>query len=154
MKKWYVYELVNLMGTVEYVGETIEPNKRLYNHKCNSGKFSNRNDIFMNIVKEFDNRKEAWYYQCELQNEYGLISDRDKNIKNNKLGFNKGGDSVKRSILCYSKCKSNFIGKFSSLTDAANKLKISVGNIGNVLSGRYKQTNGYYFEYKNKNSID
>ncbi len=153
MKKWYVYELVNLMGTVEYVGETINPKRRFYEHtktkpSPQTGKFYGRNDIFMNIVKEFDNKKEAWSYQCILQSQYGFKSERLQNIKNNKLHHLKGGETVKRSIICYSKCKNNLIGEYNSLTDAANELKISVGNIGNVLSGRYKQTNGYYFEYK------
>ena len=78
MKKWYVYEIVNLMGTVEYVGESIDLKKRWYNHKCINGKFHNRSDIFMNIVKEFNNKKDAFFYQCQLQSEYGLETDSNK----------------------------------------------------------------------------
>ncbi len=93
MKKWYVYELVNLMGTVEYVGETSNPTRRLNEHikyksngQCNRGKFLGRVDIFMNIVKEFNNRSEAWHYQCDLQLEYGLKSDKVNSSNAGKLG--------------------------------------------------------------------
>jgi len=153
MKKWYVYELVNLMGTIEYVGETMNPKRRFCDHKCLSGKFANRNDIFMNVVCEFNNRRDAWDYQCELQSEYGFESEHEMRIKYSKLGSSKGGDVVKRPISCYINSTKEFISDFNSLTDAANELKISVGNIGNVLSGRYKQTNGYYFKYKKQKTL-
>ena len=79
MEKRYVYELINLMGTVEYVGETKQPTKRYKEHvKWNRGKFYKRGDILMNIVKEFDNKIEAFHYQCNLQKEYGLITDKEK----------------------------------------------------------------------------
>jgi predicted GIY-YIG superfamily endonuclease len=86
MKKYYVYEIVNLMGTIEYVGETTMPKRRLWNHTSNgngsgSGRFNNRSDIFMNIVAEFDNRKDAFNYQCKLQYEYGFETDADKRQK-------------------------------------------------------------------------
>lgn len=77
MKK-YVYELVNLMGTVEHVGETFYPKKRLSDHCGKNGKFYQRQDISMHIVEEFDDIQKAWDYQCKLQEEYGLITDAQK----------------------------------------------------------------------------
>ena len=77
MKK-YVYELYNLLGTVEYVGETINPKDRFRKHtKSKAGKFYGRADIQMNVVKDFDNKKEAYSYQCKLQKHYGLKTDID-----------------------------------------------------------------------------
>ena len=70
MKKYYVYEIVNLMGTIEYVGESINAIERFKQHKL--GKFYKRPDVFLNIVAEFNNRKDAYEYQCELQKKYGL----------------------------------------------------------------------------------
>ena len=78
MKIWHVYELVNSNGIVEYVGETINPYKRWYNHKCKNGKFHNRNDIKMNTIKQFDNHNDAYVYQCVLQKQYGFITDSEK----------------------------------------------------------------------------
>ncbi len=92
----YVYEIINTLGTIEYVGETSNPKRRLYEHTkkkpltSGSGTFFGRNDIIMNIVKEFDNRKDAYDYQCKLQKEYGLISDFDvfnKNFNNRHKGY-------------------------------------------------------------------
>jgi predicted GIY-YIG superfamily endonuclease len=75
---WYVYELYNLTGTIEHVGETINTERRFNQHtKWKRGKFYGRTDISMNIVKEFDNLKEAWNYQCVLQKEYGLKTDSE-----------------------------------------------------------------------------
>ena len=92
----YVYEMINLLGTIEYVGETSNPKRRFKEHTKNRplrsglGKFFGRADIIMNIVKEFDNRKDAYQYQCKLQKEYGLISDAEvfnKNFSNGHKGY-------------------------------------------------------------------
>ena len=32
----------------------------------------------MNIVSEYETKKEAFDHQCELQKEYGLITDRER----------------------------------------------------------------------------
>ena len=76
--KYFVYEIVNTMGTIEYVGETYDIEQRFLNHISKSGKFYKRQDIIINIVAEFPTRKEAYAYQCKLQNEYGWESDLDK----------------------------------------------------------------------------
>jgi predicted GIY-YIG superfamily endonuclease len=83
MKTHYVYELYNLLGTIEYVGHTINAKSRLYSHTKakpgnGCGKFYGRTDISMNIVKGFDNRKDAFQYQCQLQEQYGLETDKYK----------------------------------------------------------------------------
>jgi predicted GIY-YIG superfamily endonuclease len=76
--KHFVYEIINTLGTIEYVGETANPENRMVHHIGLNGKFYGRNDIAMSIVAEFDNRKDAYAYQCKLQNEYGWESDLDK----------------------------------------------------------------------------
>jgi len=90
MKK-FVYELINLMGTIEYVGETKRPKERFIEHtKKLQGKFYNRLDLTMNIVAEFDNKKDAYNKQCELQKQYGLLTDeevRNKNFENRHNGY-------------------------------------------------------------------
>lgn len=91
MKKYYVYEIRNSLGIVEYVGETSNPKDRFSRHtnrrpcltkKGNVSKgvggFYARTDVYMHIVKEFDNRKDAYYYQCELQKKYGFKTDSEK----------------------------------------------------------------------------
>ena len=83
----YVYEIYDNYGSVVWVGETIRPNVRLYEHtKKTSGKFYGQN-VMMHIVAEFATKQEAFDYQCDLQEEYGLESDRQKsgfNSRNNR----------------------------------------------------------------------
>jgi len=93
METHYVYELFNLLGTVEYVGETNNTHKRFINHKCKNGKFHKRQDISMNIVTQFDTKKEAFLYQVELQKEYGLETDLDYCSKGGKASWLKNKDS-------------------------------------------------------------
>ena len=115
---YYIYEIVNLLGTVEYVGETNNPKLRFINHKCKNGLFYKRQDILMNVLNEtFETKKEAFYRQIELQKEYNIITDLDKcsaggkacnNIEKNKkhikkLGLKWGIISSKKIHTC-SKC--------------------------------------------------
>ena len=44
------------------------------------GKFYGRQDLSIYQVAEFNNRKEAWSYQIELQNSYGLKTDKEHSI--------------------------------------------------------------------------
>jgi hypothetical protein len=140
MKKYYVYEIVNLMGSVEYVGETSHPKQRLSNHKSKlrspgCGRFGNRFDIFMNIVKEFDNKVDAFNYQCDLQKQYGLKPDTER-IGNTKI-----------PIVAYDK-NGKFVGEYDSTTIAANILNVKQPAISYVINGKRKHAKGYTFKYK------
>ena len=108
MKKYYVYELINLYGSVEYVGETTRPYARFAEHtKYNKkSKVFGRSDVFMNIVKEFKDRKSAFAYQVELQKEYGHITDSEKLTR-------KHTDETKQKIAKQS--KGRWTGKTHSL---------------------------------------
>lgn len=86
MERIFVYELVNLMGTVEYVGVSKNPNRRFEEHtkqrpyqtsqngefKANYGKFYRRSDIILNVVTSFDNTTDAHKLEDELKMEYSL----------------------------------------------------------------------------------
>jgi predicted GIY-YIG superfamily endonuclease len=76
--KYFVYEIVNTMGTIEYVGETYDIEQRYLNHISKSGKFFGRHDINIYKVAEFNTKREAYMYQCKLQTEYGWESDLEK----------------------------------------------------------------------------
>ena len=135
-----MYEIINLMGTVEYVGETAYPTKRFANHKRKlrspgCGRFGNRSDVFMNIVKEFDNKIDAFEYQCQLQKEYGLKTDKER------IG------NIKIPIVAYDK-NGKFVAEFESTVIAANILNIKQPAISYVINGKRKHAKGYTFEYK------
>jgi len=81
MEKHYVYKLES--AVVEHIGHSKNPKFRYQQHikfKPNGsshGKFYGRNDLQLNIVKEFDTRREAYAYQCELQKKYGFATDTE-----------------------------------------------------------------------------
>ena len=76
--KHFVYELINSLGTIEYVGESCDTTRRFKEHIGKYGQFAGRQDLIINIVAEFNSKKESYAYQCKLQNEYGWESDLDK----------------------------------------------------------------------------
>lgn len=143
--KFYVYELVNSLGTIEYVGETTNIESRLKNHLSKSGKFYARTDITINVVSEFDNRKDAFNYQCELQKQYGFETDFEKNLR----GGSTGRDAHKKSILCFDFITNKFIKQYDAITDAAQELNIHSAQICRVLKGERNKCHGYRFEYVN-----
>jgi hypothetical protein len=142
MKKWYIYEFINLMGTIEYVGESSNPIDRTAGHKYKKGRFNKRNDIFVNILDiTFDSKKKAFDYQCKLQNEYGLLSDLDKYFLSRK--------DCSKAILAYDYKTKNYINEFCSISEASRQLNLkSIGNISLVLNGYRNHTGGYTFKYK------
>ena len=143
MKKVYVYTLVNNNGQVEYVGETIYPIKRMQQHKSKYGKFYNRNDIKMQIIKEFDSKTDAYYFQCELQKQYGFDSDYETHSANAmKSAYNR------TEINAFDYKTGKFIGYFKSQYSAAVKLKLHQPAISLVLKGKVNQTGGYIFKLK------
>lgn len=80
-RTWFLYELINTMGTVEWVGVTFQPAHRFYQHtqvKPNPkqtggyGKFYGRLDIHQHLVHEFTDRKEALRAEVRLKREYGM----------------------------------------------------------------------------------
>jgi predicted GIY-YIG superfamily endonuclease len=143
MKKWYVYELVNLMGTVEYVGETINPKNRLKVHKCNSkhygaGAFNKRADIFMNIVREFDSKKEAFDYQCDLQTHYGLLTDLDKKRNTGLSMFGENNGQSKLSNIEVEEIRKAYISrsKIYGIKPLSLKYNVSISTIHSVIHNK------------------
>jgi len=82
---YYLYELINLMGTVEYVGQSKRPKVRLRQHtkidpigdRNFHGRFYKRQDIFMNIVASYETKEEVLKEEWKLQEYWGLKKDSD-----------------------------------------------------------------------------
>ncbi len=81
MKTYKVYELINLYGTVEYVGVTsVGLDNRFQRHtrtrpsSTNSGygKFYGRQDLTIIEVAEFNTKKEAELYEGKLKLAYRM----------------------------------------------------------------------------------
>jgi predicted GIY-YIG superfamily endonuclease/RNA-binding protein YhbY len=83
-KTWYVYELIDVMGTVTYVGCSYRPHYRFKQHTlCKKGRgvgyFHGRLDLTLNIVQGYSTRKEALRAEGALKLEYGMAwTERDQ----------------------------------------------------------------------------
>ena len=81
MKTYYLYELINLYGTVEDVGYSSQPKNRMYQHtkvkpgphRSGSGRHYGRTDLTMIIVSEWSDRKDAARAETELKCYHGLM---------------------------------------------------------------------------------
>lgn len=139
-KKYYVYELINMTGTVEYVGESSQLQIRYNQHtKSKCGKFYNRQDIMMNIVTYFYSKKEAFDYQCQLQKEYGLITDTQKNGNANR--GKKFSDEIKLKMRLAKLGKKHSMESILNMSKPKSiqaKLNMSKAHIGEVRSTEYK----------------
>lgn len=149
IKKKYVYELINLMGTVEYVGETNRPKKRFYEHtqlkyKSDSGvgKFYGRQDLIMNIVDEFDDTKSCFRYETKLKIHYGLIPSEHINRRQN------GIKNCSKPVIV-TNIKTGEIKEFYGLQNACQNLGLNLGEAGRVARGGRPHHKGYYIKYKN-----
>jgi hypothetical protein len=93
------------MGTVEHVGETFRSlESRMYDHKKKphernrDGKFYGRQDVFIHLVAEFDNRPDALKLEDLLKQQYGL--KRDEHERNIKACLNGGKTAGSKEKLC------------------------------------------------------
>lgn len=82
---YYVYELINLYGTVEYVGYSSRPKVRFFQHtkrkpnpKYPHGRFYGRIDLFLHIVSEYSCKIEALEAEYELQKFWNLRADKER----------------------------------------------------------------------------
>jgi predicted GIY-YIG superfamily endonuclease len=175
MKQYYVYELINHYGTIEYVGETYRPKGRMYEHTKrkpdgNHGKFYGRQDLVMHIVAVFDNRKDARELEGKLKLDYGMEhTERTCGIKGGKISGKVTGkilgrknvesghlakirilaaEKSKRAILQYS-ISGDFIKEWDSAKNVQIELKtIYATNITRCCKSSGRTTGGYVWKYK------
>lgn len=138
---YYVYELVNLMGGVEWVGRTIRPEVRFHEHtkmkprpKTGHGKFFGRQDISMHIVATYATKAESCQAEFELQKSWGFETDREKHINGNQAK----GSKHKLAKLDESKVrqiKSLLVQKVSC-AEIARRFGVSALCIGSIKHGK------------------
>lgn len=87
---YYVYELINLLGTVEYVGHSSKPKWRFYQHikvkpkSKGHGMFYLRQDLSINLVSIHENKIEALREEIKLQKFWGFETEYEKRSKAQK----------------------------------------------------------------------
>lgn len=151
----YVYELINSLGIVEYVGETNNPDRRFREHTTHkpgyeNGKFYKRNDIKMNVVSKFSNAADAREFEGELKIKYGL--EWSEFTRTSKVGkYTAKQNSLKyraKAVFVYDYKTNKLINEYYSLREACRELSIHPGLCIEVLKGIRKQTKGFYLKYK------
>lgn len=165
MKTYYVYELINTMGTVEYVGETKQPKRRMYDHtqikpiyKSGAfGTFYGRQDLIMNIVTSFADRKEARELEGKLKLMHGLEwTEKSSSIKGGKIGgkntallgyLSCKGSIAKKPVLQYSK-NGDYVELWESASKAAKDLEIQQSEITKNCRGKRKSAGGFIWKYE------
>jgi hypothetical protein len=154
-KKHYVYELYNSAGTVEYVGETINPTLRFYRHtklkpinrfgrkNYGTGKFYGRQDIFMQVTKEFNTKQKAFNFQCMLQAWYGLETDREIQLRNGK------NVQAEETPIISTNIKTGKEIYWKSMRECARGMGTSAGDIHSVVNPNHyrKSAKGHIFRY-------
>lgn len=95
-KTWKIYELYDTYGSIVYVGCTHNPEYRFVQHTKNKptpgqGKFYGRQDLVLNIVAEYEDRKEALRAEGALKLEHGFEwTERTTLISNGKKAADSG----------------------------------------------------------------
>lgn len=141
-----VYLLRNTnSGEVEYVGCTQNPKRRIFQHtrvkpgySKGEGKFYGRTDLELLPVKEFTDKKKAFWYEGQLKLQYGFEWTEIMNLKN----------PIPKPIKIFNYKTNEFVGMYDSLLDACRELNVDKGNLSRVVHGIKKQTKGYYGRYE------
>ena len=153
---YYVYELINHYGTVEYVGESKNPYIRFRQHTKSKyephrsmGIFHGRQDLILNVVSVYDNHKDALNLEAKLKKDYGFaLTEKLGKIKGGRIGGPIGGGiGYKRPILQFDKTNT-LIKKYESVSEAARELDIPNSSITDCAKGRRKQTRGFIWKYE------
>jgi hypothetical protein len=129
----YVYKLKEENGKILHVGETVNPTQRMYSHRgIKKSKFYGLK-FSMEIIKQFPNKKMAYEYQCQLQEQYGLITDRQRMARTgeNNPHTKLTNDQVREIKRNYTKGQGAALGR---------KFGVSRMVIGKIINGQSYKT--------------
>lgn len=170
MKKYHIYEVFNYYGDLLYVGMTTKPKKRFYQHTKVKPNPNNGSDglfykekVFFEIVKVFEDRKVALWYEGYLKYKYGFHNEVriDGAVGGDKAGkiavetgqiYEANLKSIKKSrkpVIAYD-LKGNKIGEYEGQRVAARALGIDAASIHYILTGKTQNPKYYYFEWAKK----
>jgi predicted GIY-YIG superfamily endonuclease len=144
--KWYVYIIVNQKNEIEYVGCTYNAKKRFVKHiktkpinkfgrkNYGSGKFYGRDDIRMEITKEFNTRREAFDYEADLKTYYGFEITERRGSKLMPL----------MSVKAYCSKTGKELGIYPSISEAARQCNVGFRSVSSSIKGRVKVVDKKY----------
>jgi predicted GIY-YIG superfamily endonuclease len=143
---FYVYEIINSLGTVEYVGQTSNLKVRKYQHfrkkptdSSRHGKFYGRQDLFLYPVAEFNTQREALDYEDELTKFWGLLTmgdkignhQRGKKQKDNGFPVGVGWNESRKkyTAMINIKGETKFLGRFLTVEEASEAYQQALNKI-------------------------
>ena len=97
----------------------------------------------------------VWWICPECNNEYySSISHRVSGTGCPECGKLKSAVKRSKKIVAYDYLRNVKIKSFPSISEAARKMNVSVGNIHSVLNGKRKHTKGYSWKYDDASNKD
>ena len=167
-KLYHVYTLVNAKNEIEYIGCSVNLQKRYSHHvherptnNSGHGMFYKRKDLKINCIKSFIEKKDALKFEGELkiQNGFEWTERGNRNGKRGggdiefmkmiaQMGVNTAPNNHRIKLIMYDYSTKAEIGEFNSITEVSKKFNLNAGNVSRVLNKKVNHTGGYYFEYK------
>ena len=155
------YDSINNGYNISKGGQSIQANTEKFLKACGSVPFV-AYDLKGNFIGEFLN-------QHEFANKYNIASTNVSNLINDKLNYCNGYILIKKdefseeklqekmqkaakdnrgkTFIAIDKKTKEEYGPFNSQKECISFLKLSANHIGEVLSGKRKSQEGYYFKY-------
>ena len=164
----YIYALIDPRNNqVRYVGKTINPQTRKYQHVSERLKFKHYKARWILTLYELGLRpifkileicplsnfedRETYYISLYKSKSLTNSDDSGQGNKNRKRELIENANYRSRIVYQFD-LDGNFITEYKSVREAARKLKLNHANISRVCNNISKHTNGFIFTYdRNKN---
>jgi len=154
------YEFTDAVKKKMKKSKTLEHRKNL--SKAKLGSHQSKETILKRVEsKKGYKHSEKTKEKIGLTNSISLLGKKHSNEHNEKIRqshLNKSipievrekiGLANSIAVIVYTK-EGKYIDEFKSLTECANELNLSTGNISAVLKNKRKSTGGYVFKFKNE----
>lgn len=136
-KNIYVYTLIDtLTNKVVYVGETIDIKRRWLEHTRYNFP---RSTTDLEVIAEFDKRKDALSLEAELKHKYGIPHTE---------ALRAGHWNKPKPIVVHKKDTNEWVGEYYCVQDAVRRLDLTKCCVYHALAGRTTHHKGYTFKYK------
>ena len=157
----YIYALIDPRNNeVRYIGKSVEPIKRLYEHKCVSKNDNSYKAKWIRKLQKLNLKPQMKILKiCPLSDfieyETYYISQYDfkRLVNSDRYGqgnFSKRTDSdpIDRNRVVYHyDINGNYVNNYKSVREASRKLDFSHSNISRCCNGISKHTGGFIFRY-------
>jgi group I intron endonuclease len=143
-----IYQIKNLINGKCYVGQSIDIERRFYNHRTTTLDYPLYRDIKKYGIDnfEFSVLEEVEHEDLLTQREmfwYDLINPEYNNISPQQNASN----GLQKSVLQIDKKTLEVLNEYQGVNEAARKVGGFAQNISYVCNGKLRSANGYYWCY-------